>query len=185
MDGLLKPMLTRLALAMSQTEFSRSQNSYYHEPRGVSLFDGAIATGSLTIVATGGALIGLGLRSGEPSRLFRLVGRIILERVGVASSSVPLTSVALGYLHHLLIAALWGFLFALLVLSFRGAVRVLAALAISVLYSAVSPSLLPPLLRIGGAVTNNVTTVVPIGGTIFLSLLCGMWLSSSRHRRKV
>ena len=168
---------------MSPTDVSGSQTGLYRPASQGSLLDDAFATCALTIVATGGALIGLGMRSGEPSRLFRLVGRMLLERVGIASSFVPLTSVAIGYLHHLLIAAVWGFVFALMVLVFRGVLRVFAALGVSALYSVLSPDVLPPLLRIGGAVTSSVATVVPIGGTILLSMLCGMWLSSSRAGR--
>ena len=49
-------------------------------------------------------------RGGEAGRVFRLAGRGLLERLGVASSAAPLTSVALGYLHHLIIATGWGVL---------------------------------------------------------------------------
>ena len=87
------------------------------------LLDAAFATGTLSAIATGGALLGLGWRDGEVGRVFRLAGRGLLERLGVTSSAAPLTSVALGYLHHLVIATSWGVALALLVLPLRGIVR--------------------------------------------------------------
>lgn len=73
-----------------------------------ALFDAAFATGTLTTIATGGALLGLGWREGEAGRVFRLAGRALLERFGFASGTAPLSSVALGYLHHLMVATAWG-----------------------------------------------------------------------------
>ncbi|MFO0094629.1 MAG: hypothetical protein ACK54K_10020, partial [Gemmatimonadaceae bacterium] len=61
------------------------------------VLDAALATGTLTTIATGGALLGLGWREGEAGRVFRLAGRGLLERFGVVSAAAPLSSVALGY----------------------------------------------------------------------------------------
>ena len=55
--------------------------------RFTQLIDAALAAGTLTAIATGGALLGLGWREGEAGRVFRLAGRGLLERVGVASSA--------------------------------------------------------------------------------------------------
>jgi hypothetical protein len=140
------------------------------------LLDTALATGTLSTIATGGALLGLGWREGEAGRVFRLAGRGLLERFGVMSAAAPLTSVALGYLHHLLIATAWGALLALLVLPLRGVVRVLAAVIAAVMYVTLAGTTLPPSLRIGYAVTSTIPGAVPIGAALSLALLGGIWL---------
>jgi hypothetical protein len=145
-----------------------------------SLLDSALAAGALTTIATGGALIGLGMRDGEASRVFRLVGRGLLERAGVLSTAAPLTSVALGYAHHLLIACGWGTALGLLVLLPKsGSARALAALVASVAYAATALFVVPPILRIGYAVTSNASTVVPIAAALFLALVGEAWIDSA------
>jgi hypothetical protein len=143
------------------------------------LLDAAFATGTLATIATGGALLGFGWREGEAGRVFRLAGRGLLERLGVMSSAAPLTSVALGYLHHLAIATVWGILLALLVLPLRGVVRVVAALAVAAGYAVVAGLWLPAPLRIGYAVTSTVPGAVPIGAALALALLGGIWLHAA------
>ncbi|GAB1342637.1 hypothetical protein [Gemmatimonas sp.] len=140
------------------------------------LIDTALATGTLSTIATGGALLGFGWREGEAGRVFRLAGRGLLERIGVMSAAAPLTSVALGYLHHLLVATAWGALLALLVLPLRGVVRVLAAVIAAVMYVTLAGTMLPPSLRIGYAVTSTIPGAVPIGAALALALLGGIWL---------
>ncbi len=144
-----------------------------------SLFDDALATGALTTIATGGALIGLGLRDGESSRLFRLVGRALLERLGIPSLNAPLTSVAIGYTHHLVVATLWGAIFGLLVLwpTTRRA-RLVAAIVAVMAYVVAALWILPPVLRIGYAVTSNVSAVVPISVAMFAALCGGIWIGT-------
>jgi hypothetical protein len=142
-----------------------------------SRLDEALATGSLATIATGGALIGLGMREGETSRVFRLAGRGLLERFGVASNLAPLTSVGVGYVHHLVVATLWGTALALVVLPLRGATRVLAVIAAAALYAFISVDLVPAGLRIGYAVTSNAASAVPIGVALIVALLGGVWLS--------
>ncbi len=153
---------------MAQTDSSRS------------LLDRALAAGALSTVATGGALIGLGLREAEASRVFRLVGRGLLEHVGVVGVSAPLTSVALGYLHHLLISALWGVTLGAIVLSPRTVSRrvVFSVLAV-VVYAVLALFVLPSLLRIGYAVTSNVPGVVAIGVALLLALLGTVWVDAA------
>jgi hypothetical protein len=146
------------------------------------LLDSALATGALVTIATGGALIGLGVREGEASRVFRLVGRTVLERIGVASGAAPLTSVALGYLHHLVIATLWGVLIGMLVLPLRGGVRVLAAIVAAVAYGLFATRWIPPALRIGFSVTSNVPAAVPIAVALLVALLGGVWLAATETR---
>lgn len=143
------------------------------------LFDAAIATGTLTTIATGGALLGLGWREGEAGRVFRLAGRGLLERFGVTSQAAPLTSVALGYLHHLVVATAWGLLLGLIVLPFRGFVRVVVAILATVGYVLLSENVVPTPLRIGYAVTSNVGGAVPIGAALALALLGGVWLAAT------
>lgn len=141
--------------------------------------DAALATGTLTTIATGGALLGLGWREGEAGRAFRLAGRGLLERFGVASQAAPLTSVALGYLHHLIVATAWGFLLAVLVQPFRGIWRVLVTAALVLGYVSMSLSVLPAPLRIGYGVTGNTPGAVPIAAALVVALLSGIWLDAS------
>jgi hypothetical protein len=141
------------------------------------LIDAALAAGTLTAIATGGALLGLGWREGEAGRVFRLAGRGLLERVGVASSAAPLTSVALGYLHHLIIATGWGMLLALLVLPLRGVPRITAALLAAAGYASLALWVLPSTLRIGYAVTGTPSGVVAIGAAVAVALLGAVWVA--------
>lgn len=158
-------MRVRLLTAMADTGSARS------------IVDEAFAAGSLTAIATGGALIGLGMREGDTSRVFRLAGRGLLERFGVAAASAPLTSVGVGYLHHLAVATLWGTGLALLVLPLKGLARIGAALLVSAAYAFVSVSFVPAGLRIGYSVTSNTASAVPIGVALAVALLGGVWLS--------
>lgn len=170
MDALCKTVLIRLPFDMSETD------------RATTLLDSALATGALVTIATGGALIGLGMRDGEASRVFRLVGRILLQRMGVASVSAPLTSVALGYIHHLVIATLWGVLIGLLVLPLRGAMRLAAVFLAVVVYAVFVTRWLPPVMRIGYSVTSNVPGVVPIAVALLVALLGGVWVATAETR---
>ena len=143
------------------------------------MLDAAFATGTLATIGTGGALLGLGWREGEAGRVFRLAGRGLLERFGVVSSAAPLTSVALGYLHHLAVATAWGILLALIVLPLRGLSRVAAALTVAVGYAVLAGTWLPAPLRIGYAVTSTIPGAVPIGAALALALLGGIWLHAA------
>lgn len=149
--------------------------------RFTRLLDSAFATGTLTTIATGGALLGLGWREGEAGRVFRLAGRGLLERIGVTSAAAPLTSVALGYVHHLLIATAWGVLLSLPVLALRGPIRWLAAAVAALGYVVIAGYLLPPALRIGYAVTSNIPGAVPIGAALALAMFGGVWLHTAEQ----
>lgn len=144
-----------------------------------SLWDRAVTAGSLATISTGGALIGLGMRQGESSRVFRLAGRSLLERVGIATSAAPLTSVAVGYLHHLAIATLWGIGLSLVVLPLRGMTRIAAAILAAAVYAWISVDFVPAVLRIGYSVTSNTPSAVPIGISLAVALLGGVWLAAS------
>jgi hypothetical protein len=142
-------------------------------------WDRAVRTGSLTTIATGGALIGLGMREGEASRVFRLAGRGILERSGLASNTAPLTSVAVGYVHHLAVATLWGVVLSIVLLPLRGVTRVVFAVILAALYAWLSVSFVPAGLRIGYTVTANLPSAVPIGVSLVVALLGGIWLAAT------
>jgi hypothetical protein len=141
-------------------------------------WDRAVTTGTLTTIATGGALLGLGMRQGESSRVFRLAGRSLLERLG-ASSAAPLTSVAIGYVHHLLVATLWGIVLSVVVLPLRGVTRILACVMAAALYAWISIDFVPSALRIGYSVTSNTPSAVPIGVSLAVALLGGVWVAAS------
>ena len=144
--------------------------------RLTALLDAALATGTLVAIATGGALVGFGWREGEAGRLFRLAGRALLERGGVASGTAPLTSVALGYLHHLVVATAWGALLALGVLPWRGVWRIPAALVAAAAYGWLAVTLLPVPVRIGFAVTGSPGAAVSMTAALAVALLGGVWL---------
>jgi hypothetical protein len=144
--------------------------------RLTALLDAALATGTLVAIATGGALVGFGWREGEAGRLFRLAGRALLERGGVASGTAPLTSVALGYLHHLVVATAWGALLALGVLPWRGGWRIPAALVVAAAYGWLAATLLPVPMRIGFAVTGTPGAAVSMTAALIVALLGGAWL---------
>lgn len=139
--------------------------------------DDALAVGTLTTIATGGALLGLGWREGEVGRLFRLAGRGLLERLTIASGAAPLTSVAVGYLHHLVIATLWGVLLGLVVLSWRGVLRWLLVPAVAIGYFVLSVWWLPPIARIGYGVTGSIPYAVPIALALAVALIGGLWFA--------
>jgi len=139
--------------------------------RSRSLLDSALSAGSLTTIATGGALIGLGRRDGEASRAFRLAGRGLLERVGAASFDAPLTAVAIGYVHHLAVATAWGVLLGALVFVPRTVLRrLLLAIGLVVGFGIASFYALPPMFRIGYAVTSDIPGVVCIVVALILAL---------------
>lgn len=144
-----------------------------------ALFDAAFATGTLTTIGTGGALLGLGWREGEAGRVFRLAGRALLERFGFASGTAPLSSVALGYLHHLMVATAWGVLLALCVLPWRGTTRVLVTVVAAAGYVLLVTTVVPAPLRIGYAVTGSLPGAVPIGVALAVALLSGVWLAAA------
>jgi hypothetical protein len=141
------------------------------------LVDAAVATGTLTAIATGGALLGMGWREGEVGRAFRLAGRGLLERLGVGSAAAPLTSVTVGYLHHLVVATAWGAVLALCVLPARGVARLLLIAAAAAGYALLSLTVLPPTLRIGSGVTGTVPGAVTIAMTLAVALLGGGWVA--------
>jgi len=144
-----------------------------------TLLDRALATGSLTTIATGGALIGLGLREGDTSRAFRLAGRGLMQRVTGASTGAPLASVGIGYLHHLLVATFWGTVLGLLVLRLTGFARLVAAVVVTAAYVWCSADYVPVALRIGYSVTSTMGSAVSIGVALLVALLGGIWLDAT------
>lgn len=142
-----------------------------------------MATGTLAAIATGGALLGFGWRDGDAGRMFRLAGRTLLERAGVASGTLPLTAVALGYLHHLVVASAWGTLLALCVLPWRGGWRIPAAVVAAAGYAWLATGVLPVAVRIGPAVTEQPGAVVTIAASLAVALMGGAWLARSAGHR--
>jgi hypothetical protein len=141
--------------------------------------DSAFVAGSLATISTGGALIGLGIRDGESSRIFRLAGRGILESTGIVRAAAPLTSVGVGYLHHLFVATLWGVLLSLCLVPLRGWKKVVGAIVAAFLYGLISLDLVPSGLRIGYSVTSNAISAVPIGISLAVALLGSLWLAAT------
>jgi hypothetical protein len=143
-----------------------------------------LTSGVLVAIATAGALLGLGWRDGEPSRVFRQAGRNLLGVVGLSSTATPLRATMVGYLHHLVVATLWGMLLALVILRLRGVSRVVALVLLVPLYTFLVPRVVPPLLRIGHAVTSDSASLFPIAATIAVALLGGVWVAAgSRSTR--
>jgi hypothetical protein len=87
--------------------------------------------------------------------------------------------VALGYVHHLVIATAWGVVLALPVLALRGPVRLVAALVAALGYVICAVFILPPALRIGYAVTSNPPSAFPIGVALALAIVGGIWLDAT------
>ena len=146
--------------------------------RARARFNAAMTTGSLATIATGGALIGLGLREDDVGRVFRLAGRGLLGRLGMASQTVPLTAVAVGYIHHLAVASLWGFCLSFVVWPLRGVTRIGAIVMAAVAYTWLSIEFIPAALRIGYSVTSSIPNAVSIGVSLAVALLGGVWLSA-------
>lgn len=144
-----------------------------------SVLDNAFIAGSLTTIATGGALIGLGMRDGESSRIFRLAGRGILESTGIARVAAPLTSVGVGYLHHLFVGTFWGVVLSLCLLPLKGWGKIAGAIVAALFYAIISVYLIPSGLRIGYSVTSHAASAVPIGISLAVALLGSLWLAAT------
>jgi hypothetical protein len=99
----------------------------------------------------------------------------------VVSAAAPLSSVALGYLHHLVVATAWGVLLGLLVLPFRGVLRLIVAMTAVAGYGLLTLSIVPAPLRIGYGVTGTLSGVVPIMAALAMALLGGIWLDAGDH----
>jgi hypothetical protein len=144
--------------------------------------DALLVAGALVTIATGGTLIGIGLREGDASRAFRLAGRGLLERFGVAATSAPLTSVAFGFLHHLVVATLWGMVASVVLRRGRGTAAAAASvIAVTVAYAALAVTVLPPFVRIGYAVTSDVASVVPMAAAMLVALSGALWVEGGRR----
>jgi hypothetical protein len=140
------------------------------------IWERALAAASLTTIATGGALIGLGLRENDLSRVFRVAGRGVLERLGVVMPGL-LSSVAVGYLHHLIVASVWGLLLGLVIVPWRSVARFGVAIAATVAYCVLSVTIVPAALRIGSSVTSDIIGVFSIAVPLLLALLGAAWLA--------
>jgi hypothetical protein len=144
------------------------------ESRSAVSLRSILATGLLVAITTSGALFGLGMRAGEALRVFRLVGRNILG-LGEVNSDVQLIVTGLG--HHLVVATLWGSLLAAVVLRLQGFSRLLVCVFLVPLYLVAIPRVVPPLLRVGHAVTSSAADMFPIAAAISVALLGGAWVA--------
>jgi hypothetical protein len=80
--------------------------------------------------------------------------------------------------HHLVIATVWGLLLGMVVLRLRGVTRVAAGIGVSLLSVLVVFQWLPPVLRIGFAVTSNMAGAVPIAVAMLVAVLGGIWATA-------
>ena len=134
-----------------------------------------LSTAALVTIATGGAVIGLGIRAGESLSGFRNAGIDILSRFGLTASVTGLVFV--GTLHHLIVSWLWGMLFAAAASRLHSLSRLVACVLLVPIYVYVVPRLIPMLLRIGFGVTFRDADLFPIAAAIAVALLSGAWVA--------
>ena len=127
------------------------------------------------MITTAGVLVGLGLRGGEAMLVFRLAGSNLLGASGVAFNAFG--ALLAGTLHHLLLATAWGMLLSLLILRLQDVSRLVACVLLVPLYLYIVPRVIPPLLRIGHAVTSRDADLFPIAAAIAVALLGGAWVA--------
>lgn len=139
--------------------------------------------GLLMVVATTGALLAFGWRDGEPTKAFRNAGRMLLESPDLGVRVLPIVSTAVGFLHHLLVAVLWGVLLILVVRAFRGWTRVAVTLVVSVLFALINLWLIPPMFGVGYAVVTSVGRALPLALAIAFALLVTPWASGVPEQR--
>ena len=134
-----------------------------------------LSTAALVSIATAGALIGLGIRSGDVLRAFRVAGGNVLANAGIAANLAG--QLVVGVLHHAVLSGAWGLLFAALALRLRMGIRIVACMLLVPLYVYVIPRIVPASLRIGDAVTNRDTDLFSIAVAISIALLGGAWVA--------
>jgi hypothetical protein len=134
-----------------------------------------LSTAALVVIATAGALVGLGLRSGDSLRAFRNAGTDLLASFGLAASSIG--QMFVGTLYHAVLAGAWGLLFAMVALRLRIAFRIVACVLLVPLYVYIIPRVIPPVFRIGYAVTYRDTDLFSIAAAISIALLGGAWVA--------
>lgn len=136
----------------------------------------------LVCMATSGAVLAYSSRDGELLRGFRLLGRFLLEgrtvpRGFASLLTIPITTPAVGALHHVVVAFLWGLVLGLTVRPFRGVAFVVAALAVAVTFSLLNLWLIPPMFGVGFGTVTSVARAIPFGLAIAAALLVTPWAS--------
>ena len=134
-----------------------------------------LATAALVSIATAGALVGLGLRSGDALRAFRNAGTDLLANFGLTANIIG--QVFIGVVHHVVLSGAWGLLFAALIMRLQTASRIVACVLLVPLYVYIIPRVISPSLRIGYAVTNRDTDLFSIAVALSVALLGGAWVA--------
>ena len=134
-----------------------------------------LSTAALVSIATAGALIGLGLRSGDALRAFRNAGTDLLANFGLTANIIG--QVFIGVVHHVVLSGAWGLLFAALIMRLQTASRIVACVLLVPLYVYIIPRVISPSLRIGYAVTNRDTDLFSIAVALSVALLGGAWVA--------
>jgi hypothetical protein len=135
----------------------------------------------LVAAATTAALATFGWRDGEVTKAFRQSGRMLIGEREFAGASIPVTATALGLVHHVVLAMLWGGLLLLLLRPLRGARYVGGVFALAVTFSLLNLWLIPPKLTVGFAVVTSVGRALPLALAIAVALLVTPWASGVRE----
>lgn len=144
-------------------------------------FRALLASGALVTITTAGALVGLGLQTGEALRVFRHAGINVLAALGFVTAG-PLAAVTAGLLHHLVVASGWGVLLSIVALTLQGLSRLVACVLLVPLYLYIVPRVIPPVFRIGHAVTSRDADLFPIAAALAVALLGGAWVAGASMR---
>lgn len=133
----------------------------------------------LVATATAGVLTALGGREGDALLAFRGSGRLLLAMLQMDTSWLTLSAVALGALHHILLASLWGAALGAAVRPLRGGVMVAGATFASLLFALANLWMFPPVLRVGYAVITTTGQALPLALATVVALLLTPWASRS------
>lgn len=134
-------------------------------------------------MASAGALTAFGRHDGDPTKAFRNAGRMLLESDASSGTALPILATAVGVVHHVIIALVWGALLGLITRQFRGWAFALAALLVPVAFVLFNLWLVPPALGIGYAVVTSVGRALPLALALALALLVTPWASGVPEQR--
>ncbi len=102
---------------------------------------------------------------------------MLLQSREFPGAALPITSTVIGFVHHAIVALLWGMLLVLVVRRFEGWARAGAALAVSLLFALLNLWIIPPVLGIGYAVVTGPARAIPLALAIMAALLVTPWAS--------
>ncbi len=134
-------------------------------------------------MASAGALVAFGRRDGDATKAFRNAGRMLLETGADSGEALPILATAVGVVHHIAVALLWGVLLLLIVRRFRGWAFAAAALLTSVAFTLLNLWVVPPAFGIGYAVVTSVGRALPLALALALALLVTPWASGVPEQR--